>query len=104
MTYEDDQVVCDDSALTIKRYYFPFGSKRIPYDSIKGVQRLELTGVNAVRRGRIWGSGDLVHWWNLDTGRFRKGAALVIDIGKTVKPTITPKDPDTVERILTAAR
>jgi hypothetical protein len=57
--------------------------------------------VKAVRRWRIWGSGDFVHWWNLDPRRPRKSVALVLDVGKRVKPTITPADPTTVERILT---
>lgn len=101
-SYEDDQVVCTDTELVIKRYYFPARSKRIPYSSIRGVKRIELTGMNAVRRWRIWGSGDFVHWWNLDPKRPSKTVALVLDVGKTVRPTITPDDPDTVEGILGA--
>ena len=103
-TYEDDQVACEDADLIIRRYYFPVGVKRIPYSSIHGVSRLELTGVNAMRRWRIWGSGDFIHWWNLDPKRPHKSVALVLDVGKRVRPTITPDDPDTVERILNEHR
>ncbi|MGN6472761.1 MAG: hypothetical protein ACTHK4_03805 [Mycobacteriales bacterium] len=99
--YEDDQVSCTDTELVIKRYYFPGGAKRIAYDAIRQVTRLELTGINAVRRWRIWGSGDFIHWWNLDPHRPSKKVALVLDIGKRVRPTITPSDPDALERILT---
>jgi hypothetical protein len=49
----------------------------------------------------LWGSGDFVHWWNRDGGRLKKNLALVIDTGRHVRPTITPDDPETVERILT---
>jgi hypothetical protein len=42
-----------------------------------------------------------VHWWNRDGGRPKKKRALVIDTGRHIRPTITPDDPDTVERILT---
>jgi hypothetical protein len=97
--YDDGGIVCDDQGLTIRRYY-PWGSKRIPYSAVKAVAELPLTGVNTVRRWRIWGSGDFLHWWNLDTRRPEKDLALVIDLGHRVRPTITPDDPDAVERIL----
>ena len=61
---------------------------------------LPLTGSSTVRRWRLWGSGDFVHWWNLDPNRPRKQAALVLDVGRRVRPTITPDDPEAVERIL----
>jgi hypothetical protein len=101
-SYEDDQVSCTDNGLAIKHYYFPAGTKRIPYSSIRDVTRMELTGLNAVRRWRIWGSGDFVHWWNLDMKRPGKKAALVLDVGRRICPTITPDDPDTVEQILSS--
>jgi hypothetical protein len=85
--------------LTIK-WYYPWGSKRIPYASIKAVNELPLTGINRVRKWRIWGSGDFIHWWNFDRSRPRKDVALVIDTGHRVHPTITPDDPESVERIL----
>jgi hypothetical protein len=97
--YDDGTIRCDDNGLTIRRYY-PWGPKRIPYRSVKNVTRLPLTGANAVRRWRIWGSGDFIHWWNLDPHRPDKKLALVIDIGHRVRPTITPDDPEEVERIL----
>ena len=97
--YADDTIRCDEVGITIRRYY-PWGAKRIPYSSIRGVQRLPLTGVNALRRWRIWGSGDFVHWWNFDARRPHKDAALVLDIGKRVRPTITPDDAGAVEQLL----
>ena len=97
--YEDGGILCDDQGLTIRRYYL-WGAKRIPYTSIRGVEELPLTGASKVRRWRIWGSGDFVHWWNLDPHRPGKDLALVIDDGHHVRPTITPDDPDAVERIL----
>jgi hypothetical protein len=63
---------------------------------------MELTGLNAVRRWRIWGSGDFVHWWNLDPKRPSKRMALVLDTGHRICPTITPDDPDAVEQIINA--
>ena len=101
--YDDDQVTCTDSELVIKHYYFPSGTgKRIPYSRIRGVARLELTGVNALRRWRIWGSGDLVHWWNLDPRRPSKSVAFVLDLGGKVRPTITPSDPEAFVLVVAA--
>lgn len=101
LAYDDGLIACDDQELIIRRYYLPWGAKRIPYSSIRGVRRLPLTGVNKIRQYRLWGSGDFRHWWNLDFGRTRKSLALVLDVGGTIRPTITPDDPEAVERILT---
>ncbi len=98
-TYDDGGVACDNDGLLIRRYY-PWGAKRIPYASIRGVEELPLTGGNRIRRWRLWGSGDFVHWWNLDGHRPKKSMALVVDVGRRVRPTITPDAPDTVARIV----
>jgi hypothetical protein len=97
--YDDGAIACDGQGLVIRRYY-PWGSKRIPYTVIRDVETLPLTGADAVRRWRLWGSGDFVHWWNLDPRRPRKDLALVIDVGRWIRPTITPDDPAAVTRIL----
>jgi hypothetical protein len=102
-TYQDEQVSCSDAGLAIKHYYFPVGTKRIPYTSIHSVERMELTGLRAASRWRIWGSGDFMHWWNLDPTRPSKRVALVLDVGRRICPTITPDDPDAVEQILRSA-
>jgi hypothetical protein len=98
-TYDDGGVACDRDGLVIRRYY-PWGAKRVRYASLKGVTELPLTGLSRVRKWRIWGSGDFVHWWNLDRHRPKKNLALVLDVGRRVRPTITPDDPAAVQRIL----
>ncbi len=97
--YDDGLIACDEQGLLIRRYY-PWGPKRVPYGALKGIERLPLTEGNRLRRWRLWGSGDFVHWWNLDPGRLHKDLALVLDIGRRILPTITPDDPEQVERIL----
>ena len=77
MLYDDGKIACDDTGLIIRQYY-PWGAKKIPYSSIKSVKR----------------------WWNLDRARPEKEIALDIDTGRRIHPTITPGDPQTVERIL----
>jgi hypothetical protein len=93
--YDDGNIVCDDTGLLIRRYY-PWGSKRIAYGSIKSVKRMPIR----IRRWRLYGSGDFVHWWNLDLSRPKKSVALDINVGGRIHPTITPNHPDRVEQIL----
>ncbi len=96
MLYDDGKIACDETSLIIRRYY-PWGAKTIPYASIRSLEHLSPLGV---RKWRLWGSGDFVHWWNLDRDRPKKELALVIETGRRIHPTITPEDPQTLERIL----
>ncbi|HEX3618593.1 MAG TPA: hypothetical protein VHU61_18750 [Solirubrobacteraceae bacterium] len=102
IAYDDGSIRCDEQVLSIRRYY-PWGTKRIPYASIRSVETLPLTGLRKVRRWRLWGSGDFVHWWNLDPHRPGKRTALVLDTGHRIRPTITPDDPPAVVKILNEA-
>jgi hypothetical protein len=97
--YDDGEIICDEAGVVIKRYY-PWGSKHVPYHSIKNVSRLPIR----VRKWRIWGSGDLRHWWNLDPKRPKKNVAHELDTGHWIHPTITPDDVDAVEAIIANAR
>ena len=40
------------------------------------------------------------HWLPLDRTRPRKDTALVLDLGRTVRPTFTPDDPALVQNLL----
>jgi len=93
--YDDGSILCDATGVLIRRYY-PWGSKRVPYASVRAVSRLPLR----IRRWRLWGSGDFRHWWNLDLRRPGKTVALVLDTGRAIHPTITPEDVDAVEAII----
>jgi hypothetical protein len=90
VSYDDGTVACTEDELVIGRYYFLRGAKHIPYRTIKQVRRVPLDPMGW--RVMIWGSSDLVHWWNLDLHRSDKPIALVIDIGGRIRPVITPAD------------
>lgn len=97
MDYDDGLVACADDALVIRRYYFPLGtSKQVPYSTIRSVRSC------AAGKGRIWGSGDFIHWRNLDVHRPQKDTGLIIDTGRRIKPVITPDDPGEVIRVLSS--
>jgi hypothetical protein len=95
VSYDDGRVACTDDALVIRRYYFPFGDKRIPYADIRQVRRAALTTMSG--RYRLWGSGDFIHWLNYDPDRPKKSVALIIGVsGHRMQPVITPDDPTAV--------
>ncbi len=102
MLYDDGRVACDDTSLIIRRYYAWGAAKRLPYTTIRSVTERPLSGLTG--KWRIWGSGDLVHWWNLDPGRPKKDVALEIDVGRRIIPMITPDDPDAVQRVIAEHR
>jgi hypothetical protein len=95
--YQEVGVVFRDDVLEI-RHYYPWGSKKVPYQSIVGVQRVALSALRG--RARIWGTANPGYWANLDTKRPTKKEGLVLDLGKPIKPFITPNDLERVEALL----
>jgi len=95
--YREPGVVCRDAALEIRHYYL-WGSKKVPYGSIKGVQRVALAALRG--RARIWGTANPGYWANLDPKRPSKKEGLVLELGTRIKPFITPDDVDRVEAII----
>ena len=96
--YDDGRVACADDGLRLRWYYFPWGTKHIPYDGIRGVRRVDIDAFTG--RARIWGTANPRYWANLDPARAKKKVGLVVDTGRRVTPFITPDDPDRVEALL----
>ncbi len=96
--YRDDRIECTDTAIRVSWYYFPFGTKTIPYSTIRSLERFELSATRG--KWRIWGSGDLKHWLNLDGKRPHKSIGFIVDVGKQMIPVVTPDDPDAFEQIV----
>jgi hypothetical protein len=90
-TYSDRWIECNDDEIRIRAYYFPWGTKRIPYAAIRAVRRVQLGALRG--RGRIWGTANLRYWASLDPRRPGKKTALILDLGRRVQPFITPDDP-----------
>jgi len=89
--YRDRWITCTDDAVLIKAYYFPWGTKRVPYSSIREVRRVPIGTMTG--RARIWGSTTLRYWASFDPDRPGKKAALILDTGARILPFITPDDP-----------
>ena len=100
--YEDRWITCEPDRLIIRSYYFPAGSKVIAYRDVRSVTPFSLTALGG--KWRIWGASDPRYWFHLDPHRPKKETALVLDVGKWVKPVLTPDDPQRVAAIIEQRR
>ena len=82
---------CTPTGIDVRGYYFPWGTKHIPYAAIHSMERVDLSAARG--RGRIWGTANPGYWANFDPGRSRKSTGFVLDLGGRVKPFVTPDDP-----------
>jgi hypothetical protein len=96
--YEDRWITCTPDAIEIRAYYFPWGTKRIPYASVRSLRRVLIGPANG--KWRIWGTANPRYWASLDPARPKKRGALILDVGKRVQPYITPDDLDAVEQVI----
>ena len=93
--YKDRRIECTETGIEIRGYYFPWGTKRVPYSSIRTIRRVKMGALTG--KGRIWGSTTLRYWASLDPSRPSKSTALILDTGARILPFITPDDPAAVE-------
>jgi hypothetical protein len=96
--YRDRWIECTPAELRIRGYYFPWGTKRIPYWQVRGLRRVSLSPLRG--KARIWGTGNPRYWASLDPGRPGKSVGLVLDLGGRVHPFLTPADPLALEALL----
>ncbi|HVA09905.1 MAG TPA: hypothetical protein VNG12_24535 [Acidimicrobiales bacterium] len=96
-TYKDPRVECTETQLRL-RWYYLWGSKRIPYPKIRSFDRFHVSVLRS--KWRIWGSGDLRHWANFDPQRPQKQVGFYLHVGRWVIPVVTPDNPDAFEAVL----
>ena len=94
-TYQDPRIECTDTGVRI-RWYYPWGSKHVPYAAIRSVDRFSLTPLRG--KLRIWGTGTFRSWANLDPGRPGKSAGFYLQTGHHIRPLVTPDKPDRFEQ------
>jgi hypothetical protein len=99
-SYSDRWIECTSEGIGIRGYYFPWGTKHIPYAAIRSMRRVELSGLRG--RGRIWGTANPRYWASLDPRRSSKRVGLILDLGRFVAPLITPEDPNGFEAAVQA--
>lgn len=96
--YSDRWISCDDQAITIRAYYFPWGSKRIAYGKIRSAVVVPIGAGSGT--ARLWGTANPTLWASLDPRRQAKDRALILDIGRLIRPFLTPDDIDAVAQII----
>ena len=89
--YSDKRIVCDDGGITVKRYYFPFGSKHFPFANITAAYLRKIGATTG--QYRFWGMGlDFKHWFHEDHSRPSKSRAILIETGGWIRAVLTPDD------------
>ena len=97
--YEDDGLVLDEDGITIRRYYFLLTApKRVAYNKIRGVRAKPMSW--ASRKRRFLGAADPRYRLPRDIHRASKQTLLILELGRWVKPCITPEDPARVIALL----
>ncbi|MFH8554656.1 hypothetical protein ACH4FE_13735 [Streptomyces celluloflavus] len=97
-SYRDRWIEYTPDAVRIRGYYFPWGTKTVPYRSIRAIRQVTMAPANG--QARLWGTANPRYWASLDPGRAGKDTALVLDLGKFVRPFITPDDPAAVAALI----
>ena len=54
--YRDRWITCTATEVEIRGYYFPWGTKHIPYKTINAIRSVEMGMLSG--RGRIWGTAN----------------------------------------------
>lgn len=99
-SYADRRIEAGAEGLRIKHYYFPVGDKHISWGAIRSVGRVQVSALRG--RLRIWGTANRRYWTNLDPSRPRKQQGFVLELGRGVRPFLTPDDPAAFEAALRA--
>ena len=90
-------ITCTGDAIVV-RWYYLWGTKRIPYTAIKSARLVTLAPLRG--RGRIWGTANPQYWASLDPGRPAKSSSIIVDTGGAVQPFLTPDDVNAVAAII----
>lgn len=98
--YADPRIRCTGAGIEIRGYYVPWGSKHVTYAAVRGLERVDLSAARG--RARIWGTANPGYWANLDPRRPHKSTGFVLDLGRRVRPFVTPDDPDAFEATVRA--
>ncbi|MGM0559342.1 MAG: hypothetical protein ACQEVA_23360 [Myxococcota bacterium] len=96
--YEDRYLVLDESALTIKHFYAPMGSKRVAYEDIESVYEDELNFWSG--KWRFGGPRRLPQWFHVDWYRPGKDTCIVVETTDYLDPVLTPENHEKVLAIL----
>jgi hypothetical protein len=92
--YEDAGLVLDEDGITIRRYYLLLSApKRVAYNKIRGIKAKPVGWASFARRISRYRLPRDVH-------RAANQTLLILEMGRWIKPCITPEDPARVIAVL----
>ena len=99
--YQDRKLSIDDEGITIASYDVPGHRRRLPFSSIHSFEEIRIGAFSG--RYRVMGfelrrPRDFFPW---DAGRSKKTRAIALDVGRRVRPVISPDDCAKVVALLT---
>jgi hypothetical protein len=97
--YQDKFITITHDEITINYYYlwYPM-SKKINFSTVKNVDLINLTLFSG--RFKFWGINHLMYWYHMDINRHSKKEGIILDLGRRIKPAITPNNVIQVYEIL----
>ena len=98
--YSDKLISINEEEITFHKYYFPTHSdKTMKYSDIKKIKVVKPSLING--KYRYWGTGDLLHWFPLDTQRSKREAIYILyKKSKRSRIGFTVENNDKVTKIL----
>jgi hypothetical protein len=95
--YRDKYISCTEDGIDV-RWYYLWGPKHIPYSHIVSARIVTLGPLTG--KYRIWGTSNPRYYASLDPGRPHKDKGVILDLGRSVKPLLTPDDVPAFTRVL----
>ena len=99
-SYEDTGIVLDEVGITINNYIYPGHRRTIPYTSIHDHEVIELGALTGRHRLVGFGCRRPRHFFHWDRKRGSKKQSVALDVGRFVRPVISPERTDELLRSL----
>ena len=96
--YSDKLIEISDNSILIRKYYFPFGSKRVNLADIESITTYKPTLLRG--KYRYWGTGDLRTWYPPDNRPKRDKIFIMKLKGKWWRIGFTVENSQTVLNLL----
>ena len=98
--YEDRSLLIDDDGITITSYFWPGHQRHIPFSSIVAVEEIPIGNFSGRYRLVGFEFRSLRDFFPWDSHRSATSPALALDIGRRIRPVISPEDHEQVVKLI----
>ncbi|MGI9613323.1 MAG: hypothetical protein ACR2QO_10470 [Acidimicrobiales bacterium] len=98
--YQDRTLLVDEHGITITSYAWPGHHRHIPFSSIVAVEEIPLGTFSGRYRLVGFELRRLRDFFPWDTHRSATSRAFALDVGRRVRPVISPQDPEQVLKLI----